>query len=151
MPKTRVPAKKTPPTPLRKERAGKEVSAMGWIEDACGRVLMVKQKAGRKLWALPGGKVRLKESLRDALAREIKEETGMKVWLATPCAFYDRHEKGNLTVLSRVSVRDGSPRVLRENEIESVAFRANPPKNSTPSLKYFWSGQRAPLLNKPPG
>ena len=151
MPKTKIPLQKAPPVEARKERAGKEVSAMGWIEDACGRVLMVKQKAGRKLWALPGGKVRLKESLRDALVREIKEETGMKVWLAKPCAFYDRHEKGNLTVLFRVSVRDGNPRAVGGNEIESVAFRANPPRNSTPSLKYFWSEQRPPLLNKPPG
>lgn len=116
---------------------------MGWIEDAHGRVLMVKQKTGRKLWALPGGKVRLKESLSDALAREIKEETGLKVRLAKPFAYYDRHEKGNLTVLFKVSIREGEPKALRDSEIESVAFRANPPRNSTPSLLYFWAELQA--------
>lgn len=123
----------------KKERPGKEVSAMGWIEDAYGRVLMVKQKTGRKLWALPGGKVRLNESLAEALAREIKEETGLKIRLAKPCSYYDRYEKGNLTVLFRVSIREGEPQVVLESEIESVAFRAGPPRNSTPSLLYFWS------------
>lgn len=123
----------------KKERPGKEVSAMGWIEDAHGRVLMVKQRTGRKLWALPGGKVRLNESLAEALAREIKEETGLKVRLAKPCAYYDRYEKGNLTVLFRVSIREGEPQAVEDSEIESVAFRAGPPGNSTPSLLYFWS------------
>jgi len=124
---------------------------MGWIEDACGRVLMVKQRTGRKLWALPGGKVRLNESLRDALVREIKEETGMKAWMAKPCAFYDRHEKGNLTVLFRVSVREGKPLAILEKEIEAVAFRAGPPRNSTPSLLYFWAELRPGPLSKVPG
>ena len=117
---------------------------MGWIEDVYGKVLMVKQRTGRKLWALPGGKVRWKESLKDGLSREIKEETDLKVLLATPCAYYDRHEKGNLTVLFRVLIREGEPRVVSNSEIESVAFRASPPKNSTPSLLYFWSQIRLP-------
>jgi len=130
------------PLPEKKERPGKEVSAMGWIEDAYGKVLMVKQRTGRKLWALPGGKVRVRESLSDALTREIREETGLRVRLARPCAYYDRHEKGNLTVLFRVSIREGEPHAVVESEIESVAFRASPPANSTPSLLYFWSQMR---------
>ena len=131
-------------------RPGKEVSAMGWIEDAFGRVLMVKQRAGRKLWALPGGKVRSRESLREALSREIKEETGLKVRLARPCAYYDRYEKGNLTVLFRVSVGEGEPQAVLETEIEAVAFRASPPRNSTPSLLYFWSELRKNAVTRGP-
>ncbi|MFZ4774368.1 MAG: NUDIX hydrolase [Terrimicrobiaceae bacterium] len=148
MPNKKALAKKIPLIQVKKERPGKEVSAMGWIEDAHGRVLMVKQRTGRKLWALPGGKVRMKEALADALAREIQEETSLKVRFLRPCAYYDRHEKGNLTVLFRVSIREGEPQVISASEIESVAFRENPPRNSTPSLLHFWSELRPRVISK---
>jgi len=115
---------------------------MGWIEDTFGKVLMVKQRRGRKLWSLPGGKVRANELLASAVAREICEETGFKVRSATACDYYDRHEKANLTVLYRILLKEGRAASVDSSEIESVAFRANPPKNSTPSLLFFWARQR---------
>lgn len=116
---------------------------MAWIEDAYGRVLMVKQRQGKKLWALPGGKVKPLESIASALAREVFEETGLRVLIATPCDYYDRHEKANLTVLFLASLRVGGTLTDGNEEIESAAFRATPPRNSTPSLKYFWARKRA--------
>ena len=117
---------------------------MGWIEDAFGKVLMVKQQRGRKLWSLPGGKVRANEQLAAAVAREIYEETGYKVRSATACDYYDRAEKTNLTVLFRILLKEGQTASVDSTEIESIAFRASPPKNSTPSLLYFWGRLRKP-------
>lgn len=140
MPKKLFPAAR--PAPARNPKANKEVSAMGWIEDSFGKVLMVKQRRGRKLWSLPGGKVRANESLARAVAREIFEETGFKVRSAIACDYYDRYEKSNLTVLYRVLLKEGQASPVDSSEIESVAFRANAPKNSTPSLIHFWARQR---------
>ncbi len=145
---TYPPGKTAPTLPPPPPKPGKEVSAMGWIEDAFGKVLMVKQRRGRKLWTLPGGKVRAREALADALVREILEETGLKARSVTACDFYDRHEKANLTILFRVTLREGITKILHDEEIEAIAFRASPPKNSTPSLLFFWDRQRRADISK---
>lgn len=46
------------------------------VEDGEGRILLVKHIYGGQ-WYLPGGKVKRGEDLMTALARELKEETGL--------------------------------------------------------------------------
>ena len=60
-------------------KASKEVSVMAWIENQFGDVLLLKQTRGNKLWTLPGGKVRQRESLKEALRREVEEEIGLQI------------------------------------------------------------------------
>lgn len=45
------------------------------------KVLLVKRggEPGKGLWAVPGGLVKLGERLKEAVAREVLEETGVKV------------------------------------------------------------------------
>ncbi len=112
---------------------------MAWIEDPYGQTLMVKQAYGKKLWALPGGKVKRNESLLGALRREILEETGYRVTHAYPIDFFDRPAKGNFAVLSRVLLRRNGPRRRRRPaELSGLAFQSKLPGKSTPSAKFFW-------------
>jgi len=61
---------------------------MAWIEDSAKGVLLVRQATGSKLWTLPGGKVKLGESLVKALRREVHEETGLRCRLVLCSAYW---------------------------------------------------------------
>ena len=55
------------------------------------RVLLVKRKnpPAQGEWAIPGGKVRLGESLQQAAEREIREETGIEIRAGEPIYVFD--------------------------------------------------------------
>ena len=88
-------------------------------------------------WALPGGFVRMEESLDDAAARELQEETGIgKVFLEQLYSFStpDRDPRGRVVSVAYyalVNLRDH--RVLAATDARSAAWF---PVSDTPSLAF---------------
>ena len=64
------------------------VGAVVFKED---KVLLVKRDnpPGKGLWAIPGGRVNLGETLKEAAEREIKEETGVVIRAKEPVYAFD--------------------------------------------------------------
>jgi ADP-ribose pyrophosphatase YjhB (NUDIX family) len=55
------------------------VAVGAFVFDAQGRVLLVERAKdpGKGLWTVPGGRLEPRETLAQAVAREIREETGL--------------------------------------------------------------------------
>lgn len=75
------------------------VSASIWRD---GKVLLVERaKPPKGIWAFPGGHVELGETLEEAVARELHEETGMTARFRGLLGLYDvirRDETGLVTL-----------------------------------------------------
>lgn len=120
--------------------SAKEVSVLSWIQDAYGNVLLIRQRNGKQLWSLPGGKVRSREGLKQALRREIKEEIGLTVVSAKVIDLFDRPRRCGVAVLFLTKLNKGRLR-LGPDEISEAAFMSKLPGKSTPSVRYFWKRQ----------
>ena len=93
-----------------------------------GKILMVRRKGGafHGYWALPGGFVKRGEVLRKAVAREVLEETGLKVVPEKMIGVYDDPKRDPLrrhviTVAFACKPMGGKPRPQPE-EVSNVRF-----------------------------
>jgi len=111
--------------------------AVGAIVFKNDKVLLVRRAKApsEDLWAIPGGKVRLGESLKKAAEREIKEETGITIRAREPVFTFDHIETdGNNRIRFHYVIVDlsadyvsGQPRpgddVLEARWISSAALK----------------------------
>jgi ADP-ribose pyrophosphatase YjhB (NUDIX family) len=78
------------------------------------RLLLVNayQDPGSTLWCAPGGGVEAGASLPDNLAREVHEETGLRVRVGTPCLVNEFHDPARgfhqVEVFFRCAIIDGT-------------------------------------------
>lgn len=69
------------------------------VRDGDGRLLLVRRgtEPGRGLWSVPGGRVETGESAREATAREVLEETGLRVEVGAPVGVVERAGPSGVT------------------------------------------------------
>lgn len=60
------------------------------LRDGCVLLVQRGNDPGRGRWSVPGGRVRPGEALRDAVAREVREETGLAVVVGAFAGFVER-------------------------------------------------------------
>ena len=94
---------------------------VGAVVRADNKILLIRRAndPGKGLWSIPGGLVEVGETLRDAVAREVEEETGIKI------------EVGKLIDVVENIIRDEDGRVkfhyiLVDFEAAPVAGSMNP-------------------------
>src|SRR5262245_4506253 len=68
------------------------------IRDPAGHVLLCQQRAGHRLWGLPGGSIRSDESPIRAAIRDIREETGAETEIIDLVGIYQLTGGGLPTV-----------------------------------------------------
>ena len=114
------------------------ISLKASIKDDTGRVLLLREKDGS--WELPGGGLEHGEDPKEALSREISEETGLTVeWVSDrPEAFWTiRKEVGSPTLKWFAFI-------VYEATV-SGSFRPDPTGNEAQEAKYFGKDEASAL------
>lgn len=72
------------------------VAVGAFIFDRDGRVLLVERgrPPAEGLWSVPGGKLEMNETLAQAVAREVREETGLTVVVGGLACVVERMSEG---------------------------------------------------------
>ena len=88
-----------------------------------GAVLLVRHRAGREPWGLPGGGVARYERLAEAARRETQEETGVTVRIERLLGIYDSFHDGVSNYIAVfVCAPLGDPNPPRSLEIAEARF-----------------------------
>ncbi len=94
-------------------------SAVGWVGDENGRVLLQKRAADEEAWGFPGGILELGESFEDGAIREIREETGLEVTPVRLLGLYSKYfetcpngdQCQTLTAIFEMTINGGSLKI----------------------------------------
>src|SRR2546423_14244232 len=97
----------------------RRISVEAVIVDRAGRVLLVRQGKRGRGWELPGGKVKKREGILDALAREVREETGLRVVAKRLIGVFDIAAERFVDLVFVCAIKSGRVKA-KKPEIEEV-------------------------------
>ena len=86
-------------------------------------------------WWFPGGRVRKGETLKEALFREIKEETNLKIKIVRFIGVYTRIFPNRHDITIAFLCKSDSNKVILNDEHSKYQFLKNPPKNIHPYMQ----------------
>lgn len=123
-----------------------------------GKILLEKRKnaPGKGKWSIPGGLVDLGEGIKQAVIREVKEETGLDVYeprLVDVINYVSLGEKGAVRyhfviVDYLVRVKEGKPKAASDAEaLKWVPFNEVEEYDLTKSFRRFFQRNRQKLEN----
>ncbi|MDA8039559.1 MAG: NUDIX domain-containing protein [Actinomycetota bacterium] len=106
------------------------VLAVGAVVEVGDKLLLVRRgrSPGKGRWALPGGRVEAGESLAEAVAREVREETGLEVSVGELVGWVERSGPGYHFVIldfrAEVDEHEGreAPPVFAGDDAAEAAF-----------------------------
>ncbi len=118
--------------------------AVGILQNETGKVFVQRRKSGE--WEFPGGKTEKNETPRRALARELKEETGITVTAAEPWLRRKHPRLGLVLHFFRVTKWRGEPSPEKERGGYFADAFSPPPSPLLPANELIWKWLRLPPL-----
>jgi len=98
------------------------VAVLVLIEQA-GAILLVQSKFAEEPWGLPGGLLEVGESVAQAAAREVLEETGLVIQPGRPIGFYSVPSEQALSITLTAELLGGAL-VQTTTETQAAAYFA---------------------------
>lgn len=89
-----------------------------------GNLLMVRRRndPGKGLWSVPGGRLELGEYIVDAVAREVREETGLEVEVKGLLGILEVTGDPHYVILDHIAIHTGDAEPIAGDDVDAVRW-----------------------------